>query len=90
MYKVEKRDVVKLGAHAPYTPEETNPTIKSSFECKGTVYRIEGNFPKRSIYVKWSNGCSNVYMDGDLHKISDSGSYLSIWEYPDTQNKKKW
>ena len=51
----------------------SNPTVGTKYECEGEIVGIANS---GSIQVRWSNGTSNSYKDGEL---SLAGPCIDIW-----------
>ena len=65
---------VRLSKQSKYSPHRNNPTIGSKHECGGIIVMSNGGHAS----VKWDNGTSNGYGDGDL--ISDTSPFCQdIW-----------
>ena len=58
-----------------YYIDESNPAVGTEFECEGEIYFAD----RYDINVKWDNGTSNIYKDGELTSL-DGGICVSIWD----------
>ena len=56
-----------------YIINESNPAKSSKYSCTGIITELNSG-----IRVKWKNGVSNHYKDGELSLVERS-KYHSIW-----------
>lgn len=56
-----------------YIINESNPVKDSKYSCTGNIIKLDFG-----IKVKWKNGVSNHYKDGELSLV-EGPKYHSIW-----------
>ena len=70
--QLTKGTSVLLKRGTRYTPSPNNPTEGSEHECIGIIAMIG----KAHYNVKWENGTTNGYVEGDLRSV---GPFVDIW-----------
>jgi hypothetical protein len=68
-------DVLLTDPDPMYDLGYSNPAVGTKTECVGTISHVSSG---GIVHVKWSNGASNSYKDGELSTAHD-GKFKSLW-----------
>jgi len=70
----EGMDVLLTDPDPMYDLGYSNPAVGTEAECIGTISSVSG-----IIHVRWANGATNAYKDGELSAAYD-GKFKSLWK----------